>query len=61
MAKERNWRLLEEKGDLDISLGHVTEVAKGVNNSGVGIRLGEWGGALKEITRYQHTLSIMFA
>ena len=65
-AKEANWRLLEEKADLAVSLGHVTEIVKTATDSTAGPagpaaavapRLAAWGSGLREIARLEAALS----
>lgn len=47
-AKERNWKLLEDKGDLDLSINHVKGISK--KFFAIASALDHWYKALAEIT-----------
>lgn len=57
-AKERNWRMLEEKGDLDLSLMHVKELAR--RSPDLSASLNGWQGVLRDITRQEQRVSEQF-
>lgn len=56
-ARQRNWALLEQKGDLEITLGHVrTLVSDRLAQSPVAGLLGQWSDALKEVAALERRL-----
>lgn len=54
-ARKRNWQLLEEKGDLELSVHHVKEIA--ANDPLASRHLGDWGQALKGVSQLEQSLS----
>jgi hypothetical protein len=49
ITREENWQLLEQKGDLDLSLNHLKEVSKETVN--LSLKFTDWSVLLKEINR----------
>ena len=52
--KERNWELLEEKDDLEISINHIKEIL--INDSSMSKYLFDWNSALKNIKDMENNL-----
>lgn len=61
-TREKNWQLLEEKRDLDLSLNHLKEVSKGNIDIPVHVSssLTNWAVLLKEIIRLEGSLGEQF-
>ena len=56
-ARQRNWALLEQKGDLEITLGHVKSlVTDRLTHSTVAVLLGQWTESLKEVALLERKL-----
>ena len=51
---ERNWQLLEDKGDLELSVAHVRDIA---TDPRMHLRLSDWSAALKGIQQLEQSLS----
>lgn len=45
--EERNWQLLEEKDDLELSMNHIKEIS--INDSSISKYLLDWNLSLKNI------------
>jgi hypothetical protein len=57
-ARQRNWALLEQKADLEITLSHVrTLVADRLLHTPVGVLLAQWTEALKEVAALERRLA----
>eukprot|EP01038_Epipyxis_sp_PR26KG_P007305 gene7305-9952_t len=54
-AKERNWKLIEQKGDLEITLGHVKDLTR-KSNMNTSLIIG-WQSTLKNIVRLEQQLA----
>jgi kinesin family protein 1/kinesin family protein 3/17 len=54
ITREKEWLLLEQKGDLDLSLNHLNEVSK--TNVDLSLKFTDWGVLLKEIIRLEGSL-----
>lgn len=56
-ARMRNWALLEQKGDLDITLSHVKAlVTDRLAQSTVAVMLNQWTEALREVSALERKL-----
>ena len=56
--KERNWRLLEEKGDIEMSISHIRILIKNINWIPDGeSKVGSWVNLFKDLTRLEQKLS----
>ena len=52
---DRNWRLLEEKGDLDLSLSHIKEISS--YDDRIARHLIVWSDSLRNIALQEQSLS----
>ena len=56
-ARQRNWALLEQKGDLEVTLGHVRSlVTDRLAQSPVAVLLAQWTDGLKEVAVLERRL-----
>lgn len=55
-SRERNWKLLEEKGDIEITMSHVKEQVSSKDSKFAGV-LRDWGNYLREIMKLEKELS----
>ena len=56
-ARQRNWMLLEQKGDLEISLSHVrTLTSDRLSQAPVGVLLAQWTEQLREVSTLERKL-----
>ena len=57
-ARQRNWALLEQKRDLDITLSHVrTLVTDKLAHTSIAQLLQQWGEALREVSALERALA----
>lgn len=54
-AKERNWQLLKEKGNVELTLSHVREIGK--NSPSICKELDQWSGILSKLGSLDKSIS----
>ena len=52
--EERNWELLEEKDDLEVSMNHIKEIS--MNDSSMSKHVFDWNSGLKNIKDMENNL-----
>lgn len=55
--REDNWRLLETKGDMDLSITHLKDLLRIVQPEGGVDRIGAWTSDLRDIIKLESELS----
>lgn len=55
--REDNWRLLENKGDLELSIGHLRDLLRAAQPEGGTDLLGTWSAELREILKLEADLA----
>lgn len=58
--REDNWRLLETKGDMELSITHLKDLLRVVEPEGGVDRIGAWAGDLRDIIKLESELSEQF-